>query len=71
MSGCWVPRPVPNLNSSWENDLDLIAPLQDLAQRMIGSMDLCDAAGCLQVGVALQHAVMNAMYHGNLELSPG
>jgi hypothetical protein len=28
---------------------------------------LCDAVDCLQVGVALEHAVINAMFHGNLE----
>ena len=52
-----------------ENDETLIPPLLDLAQRMIGSMELCDATACLQVGVALEHAILNAMCHGNLELS--
>ena len=53
-----------------ENDPALIPPLLDLAQRMIGSMELCDPTACLQVGVALEHAILNAMYRGNLEL-PG
>ncbi|MFO0912961.1 MAG: response regulator [Pirellulales bacterium] len=51
------------------NDPSLIRPLQDLAQRMTGAMGVCDSTGCLQVGVALEHAVANAMYHGNLELT--
>jgi CheY-like chemotaxis protein len=51
------------------SDPSLIPPLQDLAQRIVGAMGLCDATGRLQVGVALEHAVTNAMYHGNLELS--
>jgi CheY-like chemotaxis protein len=51
-----------------ENDPTLIAPLQDLAQRMAGSMGIADTTGCLQVGVALEHAVTNAMLHGNLEV---
>ncbi len=51
-----------------ENDPALIPPLVDLAQRMVGSMGICDATGCLQVGVALRHAILNAIFHGNLEL---
>ena len=52
-----------------DNDPALIPPLQDLAQHMVGSMGICDATGCLQIGAALEHAVTNAMYHGNLELT--
>jgi CheY-like chemotaxis protein len=51
-----------------ENDVSLIPPLLDLAQRMVGSMGLCDTMGCLQAGVALKHAILNAIYHGNLQL---
>ncbi len=32
-------------------------------------MNLCDPAGRLQVGIALQEALTNALYHGNLEVS--
>ena len=52
-----------------ENDEALIPPLLELAQRMMGCMELCDPAECLQVCVALEHAILNAMYHGNLELA--
>ena len=51
------------------NDEELIEPLIILVQQMVGGMDLCDAAGRLQVGVALEQAILNAMYHGNLELT--
>lgn len=51
------------------NDEELIEPLIILVQQMVAGMDLSDAAGRLQVGVALEHAVLNAMYHGNLELT--
>ena len=51
------------------NDTTLIAPLVTLVQQMIGGMNLCDATGRIQVGVALEEALMNAMQHGNLELS--
>ncbi len=50
------------------SDPSLIPPLQQLAQQITGSMGICDATGRLQVGVAIEHAVTNAMYHGNLEL---
>ena len=51
------------------NEEELIEPLIILVQQMVAGMDLSDAAGRLQVGVALEHAVLNAMYHGNLELT--
>ena len=52
-----------------ENDPELIEPLVTLVRQMAAGMDLCDAAGCLQVEVALEQAILNAMYHGNLELT--
>ena len=51
------------------NDEELIEPLIILVQQMVAGMGLCDAAGRLQVGVALEQALLNAMYHGNLELT--
>ncbi len=51
------------------NDEELIEPLIVLVQEMVAGLGLCDAAGRLQVGVALEQAVLNAMYHGNLELT--
>jgi CheY-like chemotaxis protein len=51
------------------NDQELIEPLLTLIQQMIAGMDLLDAAARLQVEVALEQAILNAMYHGNLELS--
>lgn len=55
---------------SFENDFSLIAPLLELAQRMCVGLGICDEAGSVQIGAALEHAVMNAIYHGNLELGP-
>jgi CheY-like chemotaxis protein len=52
-----------------ENDPELIEPLVTLVRQMAAGMDLCDAAGCLQLEVALEQAVLNAIYHGNLELT--
>lgn len=51
-----------------ENDLTLIDPLVDLVQQVITSMSLCDSGDRVRVGVALEHAVSNAMLRGNLEI---
>ena len=51
------------------NDPEMIEPLVSLVQQMIAGMQVCDAAGRLQAGVALEQAVLNAMQHGNLELT--
>jgi Histidine kinase-like ATPase domain len=53
---------------SIDNDVTLIAPLLELAQRMCAGMKICDEAGCMQIGIALEHAILNAIYHGNLEI---
>ncbi|MFP6676569.1 MAG: response regulator [Pirellulaceae bacterium] len=51
------------------NDPSTIDPLVDLTQQMMQSMGLCDGNGEIQIGVALEQALQNAMIHGNLELS--
>jgi CheY-like chemotaxis protein len=51
------------------NDADLIPPLVDLLIEDFDALDLCDATGRLRVGVALNEAIANALYHGNLEVS--
>ncbi|MCP4082203.1 MAG: response regulator [Planctomycetaceae bacterium] len=50
------------------NDPDLIDPLIDLVQQVIASMDLFDWASRVRLGVALEHALGNAIYRGNLEI---
>jgi CheY-like chemotaxis protein len=52
-----------------ENDPDLVDPLVDLVGRMATGMGVCDAAGRLQLGVALKEAMLNALFHGNLEIT--
>lgn len=52
-----------------ENDYTLIAPLVALAKSTLAGMEIVDETGQVQVGVALEEAVSNAMYHGNLELT--
>jgi hypothetical protein len=38
-------------------------------QQMMVGMRLCDVTGQVRVGVALEHALLNALYRGNLEIS--
>jgi CheY-like chemotaxis protein len=52
-----------------ENDPDLIMPLLKLIQEELEGMGLCDSTRQVQVGVALQEAICNALFHGNLEVS--
>ncbi len=54
---------------SLENDAALIDPLVDLVQQMVVGMQLCDFTGQLRIGVALKESLLNALFHGNLELS--
>lgn len=51
-----------------ENDSTLIDPLVDVVQRMVEKMRLCDATGRMRIGIALEEALLNALYRGNLEL---
>ncbi len=51
------------------NDPQLIPPLVDLLQQMLMGMQYCDTSTRMHVGVALEESLLNAMLHGNLELS--
>lgn len=50
------------------NDPELIDPLVDLIQQVISSMNLFDSASRVRFGVALEHAMANAIFRGNLEI---
>lgn len=52
-----------------ENDPNLITPLIQMMQDDLGGMGFCDATSRIRLGVALQEALANALYHGNLEVS--
>jgi CheY-like chemotaxis protein len=52
-----------------ENDPDLIRPLIELFLENLAGMDIGDGTNRLRIGVALQEALTNALYHGNLEVS--
>jgi CheY-like chemotaxis protein len=51
-----------------ENDAALFAPLVSYFQDELGHLGLCGDADQTRVGVALEEALSNALYHGNLEL---
>jgi CheY-like chemotaxis protein/anti-sigma regulatory factor (Ser/Thr protein kinase) len=51
------------------SDPALIPPLINYVQRMLTELGLGDAGQRRHVGVALEEALINAMLHGNLELS--
>ena len=53
-----------------DNDPELIAPLVDRVQGTLLEMRLCNPTQRMHVGIALEEALLNALYHGNLEL-PG
>jgi two-component sensor histidine kinase len=52
-----------------DNDAELIMPLIKLIHEELEGMNLCDSTGQIQVGVALQEAICNALFHGNLDIS--
>jgi CheY-like chemotaxis protein len=52
-----------------DNDTALVYPLVDHCQRLVTRMKLCDETGRIRVGIALEEALLNALYHGNLELT--
>jgi CheY-like chemotaxis protein len=51
-----------------QNDVSLIAPLVGLVQEKMADAELGDEAVRLRMGIALEEALTNAIYHGNLEL---
>jgi CheY-like chemotaxis protein/anti-sigma regulatory factor (Ser/Thr protein kinase) len=51
------------------NDLDLVAPVVTYLRSELARLGTSDAAVSMQVGVALDEAISNAVHHGNLEVS--
>ena len=51
-----------------ENDPSLIEPFVDLIQQVISSKSLLDSSGRVRLGVALEQALSNALFRGNLEI---
>ena len=51
-----------------ENDRDLVLALSTHLRQSFAAMRICDDRDSLRVGVALEEALLNAYYHGNLEV---
>lgn len=52
-----------------ENDPSMVPLLVAHMQEQVERMDLCDRNSKIRIGVALEEALLNAIYHGNLEVS--
>lgn len=52
-----------------ENDPSLVPPLVALFREDLIEIGLCDLTGATRSGIALEEALLNAIYHGNLEVS--
>ena len=52
-----------------ENDPLLVPPLVALFRDDLIEMGLCDLTGATRAGIALEEALLNAIYHGNLEVN--
>ncbi|MDG3004897.1 response regulator [Paludisphaera mucosa] len=51
-----------------ENDPELVEMLARLLAEEVAGLDLLDGSGRIRLQVALQEALANALYHGNLEV---
>jgi hypothetical protein len=54
-----------------DNNGELISPLIGLMLQVVSGMGTLGGMHLVRLGVAIEHAVLNAMYRGNLELSRG
>ncbi|QDU43514.1 Chemotaxis protein CheY [Symmachiella dynata] len=63
-------RKITSLDTSYvlENELPLISSLVNHLQKTIIRMGVCGQSERIQVGIAIEEALVNAFYHGNLEL---
>jgi CheY-like chemotaxis protein len=51
------------------NDSSLIPPLVDQLQQTIAAVGLVDDTARVQMAIALEEALLNSLYHGNLEMN--
>ncbi len=52
-----------------ENELDIVCALSSFIREEAIRLRLCSIPECLRLGVAVEEALINAYYHGNLEVS--
>jgi CheY-like chemotaxis protein len=53
-----------------ENDPDLVNPLAEMVQQMLGGLGICNSVDCMRVGLAVREVALAAIICGNLELPP-
>jgi CheY-like chemotaxis protein len=53
-----------------DNDPELVQPLVEMAQQMLGGIGICNTVDCMRVGVALREVTLVSMICGNLDLPP-
>jgi CheY-like chemotaxis protein/anti-sigma regulatory factor (Ser/Thr protein kinase) len=63
------PLEVRTVNLEIRSSLEAIAEVVGQLESHLIQLALCDETGMLQVGVALREALVNAVVHGNLEVS--
>lgn len=51
------------------NDASLIPSLIDYLQTLLRSVGLCDESGVIRICIAVEEALRNGIYHGNLEVT--
>ncbi len=51
------------------NDTRLVPPLVAHLKEDVLALGVCDPTGAMRVAIALEEALLNAIYHGNLEVS--
>ncbi len=52
-----------------ENELDMVTALSAYLMQSFSGLQICTSADQLRVGVALEEALLNAYFHGNMEVS--
>lgn len=57
------------LSFSLEGDLALVPPLVDLIQKIAGSMGVCKHLSRVRFGIAVEHALRNAILHGTFQIA--
>ena len=57
------------LQFSLDNYLANVSPIVAVIQEYLGRMRLCDETDSIRTGVAIEESLVNAMFHGNLEVS--
>lgn len=52
-----------------DNDVDMIPSIVSYVQNLVSAVGLCDDSNVVRVCIAVEEALRNAMFHGNLEIS--